>query len=389
MFSRLMTRASTPEESTSARSLSATYPASIAGPSRSLLRNSSTETMRAAGASREELDSAAGGGAAVAQAQAARTRKDRMRIRRIVPAIARALSFPADAQLVVLHTQDHFSTLFQIAEEDALGERLLQGSLDQPRHRPRSELRREAVVGQPPPRLREQLQLDALFAELDPQLVDLLVDDPLHDLHRQAGERDPAVEPVAELRAEGALDRLLGVAPGAGVEIERRHLLPSLVPATMKLRVPAPNPTRAAVRSRAPALVVKIRTTWRKSLCRPLLSVRVAWSITWSRMSNTSGCAFSISSSSNTACGCLRMASVSRPPCSKPTYPGGAPIRRLTVCFSMYSDMSNRISGTPMIRPSCFASSVLPTPVGPEKRKLPIGLVGEPNPERERRMALA
>src|SRR5205823_10307951 len=120
MFSRLMTRASTPEESTSARSLSATYPASIAGPSRSLLRNSSTETMRAAGASREELDSAAGGGAAVAQAQAARTRKDRMRIRRIVPAIARALSFPADAQLVVLHTQDHFSTLFQIAEEDAL-----------------------------------------------------------------------------------------------------------------------------------------------------------------------------------------------------------------------------------------------------------------------------
>src|SRR5438045_2660622 len=43
----------------------------------------------------------------------------------------------------------------------------------------------------------------------------------------------------------------------------------------------------------------------------------------------------------------------------------------------MYSDMSKRISGTPMMRASCLASSVLPTPVGPEKRKLPMGLVGQ------------
>ena len=42
-----------------------------------------------------------------------------------------------------------------------------------------------------------------------------------------------------------------------------------------------------------------------------------------------------------------------------------------------------------MIRPSCLASSVLPTPVGPEKRKLPIGFVGEPRPDRESRIALA
>ena len=35
-----------------------------------------------------------------------------------------------------------------------------------------------------------------------------------------------------------------------------------------------------------------------------------------------SGCAFSISSSSSTAYGCCRTASTSRPPCSKPTYPG-------------------------------------------------------------------
>src|SRR5256885_970125 len=41
----------------------------------------------------------------------------------------------------------------------------------------------------------------------------------------------------------------------------------------------------------------------------------------------------------------------------------------------MYSDMSKRMSGTPRMRASCRASSVLPTPVGPEKRKLPIGEV--------------
>ena len=35
-------------------------------------------------------------------------------------------------------------------------------------------------------------------------------------------------------------------------------------------------------------------------------------------------------------------ASVSCPPCSCPTYPGGAPMRRDTACCSMYSDMSKR-----------------------------------------------
>src|SRR5438034_832441 len=38
----------------------------------------------------------------------------------------------------------------------------------------------------------------------------------------------------------------------------------------------------------------------------------------------------------------------------------------------MYSDMSKRVSSTPMQKASCRATSVLPTPVGPENRKLPI-----------------
>src|SRR5258706_383561 len=46
----------------------------------------------------------------------------------------------------------------------------------------------------------------------------------------------------------------------------------------------------------------------------------------------------------------------------------------------MYSDMSKRMSSTPMMKASWRATSVLPTPVGPEKRKLPTGLDGLPRP---------
>ena len=63
-----------------------------------------------------------------------------------------------------------------------------------------------------------------------------------------------------------------------------------------------------------------------------------------------------------------------------------------TACFSMYSDMSKRIilSAEPKSSiANCLESSVLPTPVGPTKRKLPIGRFGAPNPTRLRRMALA
>ncbi len=64
----------------------------------------------------------------------------------------------------------------------------------------------------------------------------------------------------------------------------------------------------------APALVVMMMITLRKSALRPLLSVSAPWSITCSRILKMSGCAFSISSSSSTQCGFLVMASVSRPP---------------------------------------------------------------------------
>ena len=56
----------------------------------------------------------------------------------------------------------------------------------------------------------------------------------------------------------------------------------------------------------------------------------------------------------------------------------------------MYSDMSIRIIAScesNMYSASARASSVLPTPVGPRKRKVPIGRSGSLSPARERRSA--
>src|ERR1041384_6344212 len=104
-------------------------------------------------------------------------------------------------------------------------------------------------------------------------------------------------------------------------------------------------------------------------------------------MLNTSGWAFSISSSRTTEYGFRRTALVSVPLSSYPTYPGGAPIRRDTENFSMYSDMSTRISACASAKrnlASARASSVLPTPVGPLKMNEPIGRLGSLSPARLR-----
>src|SRR5262249_46679093 len=60
-------------------------------------------------------------------------------------------------------------------------------------------------------------------------------------------------------------------------------------------------------------------------------------------------------------------------------------MRRATVCFSMYSDMSRRImfsSSSNSVAARARANSVFPTPVGPEERKGPVGPLGilDPGP---------
>src|SRR5436190_22398792 len=87
-----------------------------------------------------------------------------------------------------------------------------------------------------------------------------------------------------------------------------------------------------------------------------------------------------------------RNLSVSCPPSSYPTYPGGEPMNFATACFSMNSLMSKRISEDSernMYFASVRATSVLPTPVGPRKRNAPIGRFGLLKPARERLIARA
>ena len=82
--------------------------------------------------------------------------------------------------------------------------------------------------------------------------------------------------------------------------------------------------------------------------------------------------------------GFLLTASVSCPPSSYPTYPGGEPISLLTVCFSIYSDMSiwiNESSSPNKNSAKAFAVSVLPTPEGPRNIKDPDGLLGSLSPD--------
>ena len=69
------------------------------------------------------------------------------------------------------------------------------------------------------------------------------------------------------------------------------------------------------------------------------------------------------------------------PPASKPSYPGGAPIRRETACFSIYSDMSKRVSCLFVVEQasaSALAISVLPTPEGPRNMKAACGVLVAP-----------
>src|SRR6266850_870905 len=65
-------------------------------------------------------------------------------------------------------------------------------------------------------------------------------------------------------------------------------------------------------------------------------------------------------------------------------------MRRDTVCFSMYSDMSSRtsdFSSSKRYSASAFASRVFPTPVGPRNRNDPSGRFGSCMPARARRTA--
>mmetsp|Transcript_1311 Transcript_1311/g.5363 ORF Transcript_1311/g.5363 Transcript_1311/m.5363 type:complete len:384 (+) Transcript_1311:1024-2175(+) len=148
---------------------------------------------------------------------------------------------------------------------------------------------------------------------------------------------------------------------------------------------PSPPPPLAI--TLLPTFDVSTMRQFLKLTTLPWESVRRPSSIIWSRMLNTSGCAFSISSKRRMVKGLRRTASVSVPPWPKPTYPGGAPTSLDTLCLSMYSDMSSRtmLSSLPKyFSARRLVSSVLPTPVGPAKSMDAIGRFGSLSPHRVR-----
>src|SRR5438128_1904961 len=128
-------------------------------------------------------------------------------------------------------------------------------------------------------------------------------------------------------------------------------------------------------------LLVMMMTVFLKSTVRPCPSVSRPSSSTCSSTLNTSGCAFSTSSRSTTQYGRRRTASVSAPPSSYPTYPGGAPISLATECFSPYSPLSIRIiaSSLPLRQPRLRL-----LPLRPPVPQLPV-----PDPRRPLQVAAA
>ena len=127
-----------------------------------------------------------------------------------------------------------------------------------------------------------------------------------------------------------------------------------------------------------------IITVFLKSTVLPCASVNLPSSKICSNVLKTSGWAFSTSSSKTTLKGFLLTASVNCPPSSYPTYPGGEPINLLTVCFSIYSDISiwiNESSSPNKNSARDFAVSVLPTPDGPKNINDPDGLFGSFSPD--------
>ncbi len=203
----------------------------------------------------------------------------------------------SDFALVVdVHRQA--AAVDQPAEQQLVGQRTPDRVLDQALHRPRAHQRVEALLRQVLAQRVGEGDLDLLLGQLAFELQQELVDHAQDDVLVERTEADTIAS--SRLRNSGVNSRLMSAISSP----DSRGLVKPMV---------------ALFIVSAPALVVMTMMTLRKSALRPLLSVSVPWSITCSSTLKTSGCAFSISSSSSTACGFLLIASVSRPPWSKPT----------------------------------------------------------------------
>ncbi len=102
----------------------------------------------------------------------------------------------------------HRSAVFQPSEQDFIGERCLDGLLDDARHRPRPHLLVIAMFDQPAARFVGEFDRDIAIGELGLELHDEFVDNLDDDLSRQMPECHNRIETVAEFRREHPVDRL-------------------------------------------------------------------------------------------------------------------------------------------------------------------------------------
>ena len=140
-----------------------------------------------------------------------------------------------------------FAAEGQFAEQEFFGEGFLDLFLDDARHRAGAVQFVVALFGQPCAGIAVELDVDVLVGELEFELQDEFVDDAADDFGRQVGEGDDGVEAVAEF----------------GVNIRWTASLPASSFDT------SPKPMPCLAMSDAPALVVMIRTTLRKSTVLP------------------------------------------------------------------------------------------------------------------------
>ena len=191
----------------------------------------------------------------------------------------KALPPVLEDQLAVLFVDADAAAVLELTEQNLVGQGFLDLVVDEAGHGAGAELGVVAALGEPAPGRGFELDGDLSLVQLGVELRDELVDDLLDDRRAQGVEEDGGVQAVAELR--------LNIFSMASLPLPTLELWAK--------------PRAAPLISRPPALVVMIRMMLRKSAFLPLLSVRVAWSMTCSSTLNRSGCAFSISSSRSTA----------------------------------------------------------------------------------------
>ena len=118
----------------------------------------------------------------------------------------------------------------------------------------------------------------------------------------------------------------------------------------------------------------------RKSVVRPVRSVRRPSSKTCRKRSQTGAAAFSNSSSRMTENGSLRTDAISEAPVSSTLVSASSRSSASGVWNSLMSSRTSLATEPNMNSASVFASSVLPVPVGPTKRNTPSGRVGSVSP---------